>query len=110
VPRVQGDATKGEGFSLIAFDKFRDRYQESGKPLNEDDWAKAAVEAIILDISAADMAERVIPTLVAELSLWKDLDVGLIPFPANWLKSQPWTRKSKPLDPSVAWEQCRQRD
>jgi hypothetical protein len=34
----------------------------------------------------------------------------MIPFPANWLKSQPWTRIAKPREPPLTAGQRRQRE
>jgi hypothetical protein len=98
------------GISPATWDDFRNHYAESGKPLNEDDWMKAAMKATELNLSETDMHERVLPCLVAELPSWAQRDVGMIPFPANWLKGQPWTRKAKPRDPPLTPEQRRQRE
>jgi len=92
------------------WDGFSKRYAESGKPLNESDWTKAAMEAVTLNLSDADLVERVLPALQAELPAWADREVGMIPFPANWLKSQPWTRKAVQRDPPLTREQRKQRE
>jgi hypothetical protein len=85
------------------WDSFRNRYTESGKPLNETDWAKATMEAVSAGLTESDMTERVMPTLAAELPGWADRDIGMIPFPANWIKSQPWTRKAIPRAAPSRW-------
>ena len=94
--------------SPTTWDDFQNRYAESAKPLNEADWMKAGMEAATLDLSDADMTERVIPALAAELQAWVDRDLSMIPYPANWLKSQPWTRKAKRRDPPLTREQRKQ--
>ena len=97
------------GIMPATWESFRDLYSEAGKPCNETDWAKAGMEAATLNLTESDMSERVIPSLAAELPGWAERDIGMIPFPANWLKGQPWTRTAKPRDPQQAREERRQR-
>ena len=96
------------GISPATWDSFRNRYTESGKPLNETDWNKAGMEAATLDLSESDMTDSVMPALAAELPGWTERDIAMIPFPANWLKSQPWTRKAIPRAAPPTREQRRQ--
>ena len=103
-------SVKPGGISLATWDAFRNRFSESGKPLNDADWGKAAQEAVTLDLSESDMTERVIPCLTSELPGWADRDIGMVPYPANWLKGQPWTRTAKPRDPPLTREQRKQRE
>jgi hypothetical protein len=92
------------------WDAFRSNYEESGKPLGEVDWSKAGFEVATLDLTEEDMVERVIPALMAELPGWADREVAMIPYPANWLKTQPWTRRAKPREAPLTKEQRRQRE
>jgi hypothetical protein len=96
------------GISPATWDDFQKRYAESGKPLNETDWNKAGMEAATLDLTESDMAERVMPALAAELPAWAEREIDMIPFPVNWLKSQPWTRRAVPRPPPLTREQRRQ--
>jgi len=96
------------GILRATWDAFRNRYAESGKPLNETDWNKAGMEAATLDLSKSDMTDSVMPALAAELPGWAERDVAMIPFPANWLKSQSWTRKAIPRAAPLTREQRRQ--
>lgn len=96
------------GISPETWENFRNRYAESGKPLGEADWTKAGMEAATLNLSEPDMTERVMPCLAAELLDWAQRDIGMIPFPASWLKSQPWTRKAIPREPALSREALRQ--
>lgn len=97
-----------KGISPAIWEDFKNRYTESGKALNEMDWNKAGMEAVTLDLTDADMTERVIPALVAELPGWANREIGMVPFPGNWLKTQSWTRKGKPRPAPLTREQRRQ--
>jgi hypothetical protein len=108
--RRQEQNTATAEISTATWDSFRGRYQDSGKPLNESDWAKATMEAITQNLGEADLIERVMPALEAELPGWADRELAMIPYPSNWLKSQPWTRKAKPRDPPLTREQRKQRE
>src|SRR5260370_9275805 len=108
--RQERSITPG-GISPATWEAFQSRYAESGKPLNEADWIKAGMEAATLDLSELDMTERVIPSLTAELPGWAEREIGMVPFPAGFLKSQPWTRKAaKPREPPLTKEQRRQHE
>jgi hypothetical protein len=96
------------GISPAAWEDFRNRYAESGKKLNESDWNKAAMEVASLGLSETNLVERVIPSLVAELPEWGERELSMIPYPANWLKSQPWTRIGKPREPPLTREERKQ--
>lgn len=107
-PIRQGRNITPAAISPGTWDAFQKQYAESGKPLNEADWMKAGMEAATSDLSDSDMTERVIPALAAELPGWAERDLGMIPYPANWLKSQPWTRKAKRREPPLTREQRKQ--
>lgn len=99
------------GISDSTWDDFRNLYAESAKPTNETDWRRAAQEAVTLNLSESDMTEQVIPGLAAELPGWAEREIGMVPFPAGFLKSQPWTRKAaKSREPPLTREQRRQRE
>jgi hypothetical protein len=98
------------GISPDTWDDLRNRYATSGKGLNDTDWAKAAQEAVTLGLSESDLTERVIPRLEAELPEWAERDIGMIPFPGNWLKARPWTRTAKPREPPLSKEAKKQRE
>ncbi len=106
--RSQERSTTQSGISPATWGDFRKRYGESGKPLNEADWNKAGMEAATLDLSESDMTDSVMSALAAELTAWSERDISMIPFPANWLKSQPWTRKAIPRAAPPTREQRRQ--
>jgi hypothetical protein len=106
--RSQERSITRNGISPATWDDFQKRYAESGKPLNETDWNKAGMEAATLDLTQSDMAERVLPALAAELPAWAEREIDMIPFPVNWLKSQPWTRRAVPRPPPLTREQRRQ--
>jgi len=81
------------------FDDFRARYEWIGKPLNENDWAMAAERWISLEIEEKGLVAEVIESLERDIVRWRDSrfkenrEWNLIPFPANWLRKEPWTRK-----------------
>lgn len=107
--RSQEHSVTPNRISPATWDDFRNRYAESGKPLNEANWTKAGMEAATLNLSESDMTKRVIPSLAAELPEWADRNIGMVPFPANWLKSQPWTRTAQPRKrPQSASERLRE--
>ncbi len=108
--RVLPIRPKIDGISPDAWEEFQERYAQSGKPLNESDWVKAAMEAASLRLSDSDLRERVLPALLAELPAWADRDVAMIPYPANWFKGQPWTRTAKQREPTLTREQRKQRE
>ena len=107
--RTQERNRPGE-ISPATWDSFRKRYEESGKPLNEAVWTKAGMEVATLNLRESDFTEQVIPSLSAELPGWSEREISMIPFPANWLKAQPWTRKAKPRDPPLTREERRRQN
>ena len=81
---------------LPGFDDFRRGYDQTGKPLSEDDWMRAALIWVNSDL------ERIAKEVTAELrheliNGWQDLVKNkqhkLIPNPATWLKRQPWRNR-----------------
>ncbi len=96
------------GVSAATWDEFQQLYAESGKPLNETDWTKAAMEAASQGLSRANLRESVMPALRADLSEWAEREIRMVPMPANWLRSKPWTRTAKQREPPLTREQRRQ--
>ncbi len=107
-PAPHGDKATG-GIRPETWEAFQARYVESGKPLNDEDWRKAAMEAASQDLTDEDMVETVIPALVAELPEWADRQLTMIPLPVNWLRARPWTRVGKPRSAPPTREERKQR-
>lgn len=83
-----------DSFGSAPFHRFRELYETSGKPLNEQDWIATAHEVISQGITD-EQWPVVIECLESELPSWRDRTLDRIPFPKNWVKKTPWTRKSK---------------
>jgi hypothetical protein len=76
--------------------EMRKRYEYAGKPTNEQDWDKATREWISQDLDA--IGETVLDQLSSEVKFsWekarRSKEWEYIPYPASWLKQQPWTRR-----------------
>ncbi len=74
--RSQERKISSGGILPETWDDFCSRYGEAGKPLNESDWAKAAMEATTQSLSEQDMTERVIPCLAAEIPGWAERETS----------------------------------